>query len=142
MNNRTVAVLLVGSGARSARGLQDHLKRRGCDISFAASCREALQMLHGGQFDLVLSEFTLSDGTAYGLMPSLRGTGTTMFFSNAVEAGCWWMNAIYKGKDRSDEPGMHPAEFRTLLDEILLDRVPGKTKEAGSAGAVNGHAEL
>src|SRR5215471_17249335 len=106
MNTRTVEVLLVGSGARGSRGLQDHLKKRGCDISFATSCREALQMLRGRQFDLVLSEFMLSDGTAYELMPSLWGTGTTMFFSNAVEVGCWWMNPIYEGKDRSDAPGM------------------------------------
>jgi DNA-binding NtrC family response regulator len=123
MDVRGVRVLLVGNAPRKASTLEDYLLKRGCDICFASSKKDALELLRRRRFDLVLSEFMLSDGTAYQLMPPLRGTDTTMFFSNAVEDGCWWMSAIYKGKDHSEDPGMRPAEFRLLLDKILFDRL-------------------
>ena len=141
MNNRAARVLLVGSGTRSGHGLHAYLQRKGCEMSVATSCREALQIINDRQFDLVLSEFMLSDGTAYQLMRSLQGTATTMFFSNAVEDGCWWMNGIFKGQDRSHLPGMRPREFRVLLDQILYDRcfhIPNSLpadKREGSAAA-------
>jgi response regulator RpfG family c-di-GMP phosphodiesterase len=118
-----VTVLLVGNAARKASNLEDYLLKRGCDICFATSQKDALELLQRHRFDLVLSEFMLSDGTAYRLMSPLRGSGTTMFFSNAVEDSCWWMKAIYEGEDHSEDPGMRPAQFRLLLDEILFDRL-------------------
>jgi DNA-binding NtrC family response regulator len=123
MDVRGVRVLLVGNAPRKASALEDYLLKRGCDICFASSKKDALELLQRHQFNLVLGEFVLSDGTAYQLMPPLRGTDTTMFFSNAVEDGCWWMSAIYKGKDHSEDPGMRPAQFRLLLDKILFDRL-------------------
>jgi hypothetical protein len=119
---KTVTVLLVGGGARHAPTLRDHLERRGCIVSSATSCAEAISLLKTRHFDLVLSEFLLSGGTAYQLVPVLQGTDTTMFFSNAVEDGCWWMNAVLEGQDHTAEPGMRPAEFRVRLDEILFDK--------------------
>ena len=141
MNATSVAVLLVGSGARRSRKLQDHLKRRGCDISFASSCGEALQVLRERHFDLVLSEFRLADGTAYELMPSLRGTDATMFFSKRVEAGCWWMSAIHEGRDCCDQPGMRPAQFTMRLDKILAYKASGKADGTGPGPAADTHAE-
>jgi response regulator RpfG family c-di-GMP phosphodiesterase len=129
MDVRGVSVLLVGNAVGKASTLEDYLLKRGCDICFATSQKDALELLQRHRFDLVLSEFVLSDGTAYQLMPPLRGTDTTMFFSNAVEDGCWWMNAIYEGEDHSEDPGMRPAQFRILLDEILFDRLLRKANE-------------
>jgi hypothetical protein len=121
MSEPRCAVLLVGCDFRGSHELQDHLNRRGCDITLASSCAEARGLLRTRSFDLVLSEFKLSDGTAYELMPPLLDTRTSMFFSNAVEDGCWWITAIEGGQDRTEGPGMRPAQFRTRLDEILLD---------------------
>jgi DNA-binding NtrC family response regulator len=102
--------------------LNDFLRKRGCEIALASSCKEVQRMLRERHYDLVLSEFMLSDGTAYQLMSCLRGTDTMMFFFNVVEQGCWWINAISEGQDHSDGPGMRPEEFKILLDEILFDR--------------------
>lgn len=118
-----VDVLLVGDNARNASSLHEHLKRHGCFLCYATSCKQAVELFNTRAFDLVLSEFMLSDGTAYQLMPLLRGTETTMFFSNAVEDSCWWMNAILRGEDRSHDPGMRPREFRVVLDQILHDKL-------------------
>lgn len=137
-NTRTVKVLLVGSGARNAPILHDHLQRRGCDVFFATSLKEAIEMLNDRRFDLVLSEFMLSDGTAYHLVSPLRETDTTMFFSNAVENGCWWMLALYEGQDRGGESGMRPTEFKILLDRILLKCSSGIRVELRT----NVHTEL
>jgi hypothetical protein len=48
---------------------------------------------------------------------------------NVVEHGCWRINAVSEGQDHSDDPGMRPAEFRILLDEILFDRLPRNAKK-------------
>jgi response regulator RpfG family c-di-GMP phosphodiesterase len=144
MQGRKVAVLLVGKGPRNTPTLEDHLARHGCDVCFATSINEALGLFQKRHFDLVLSEFLLSDGTAYQLHPQLLDTGATMFISNAVEDGCWWMNAIFEGKDRLGEPGMRPSEFRVRLDEILFDRLfPGPHKPAGVPpnGLIDGFCE-
>jgi response regulator RpfG family c-di-GMP phosphodiesterase len=119
---RGVTVLLVGDGSRNAPILENHLRKRGCNISFASSKNEAMELLQHHQFDLILSEFMLSDGTALQFMSPLLGTKTTMFVSNAVEDGCWWMTAVFQGQDRTHEPGMRPREFRIRLDEVLYDQ--------------------
>lgn len=123
MQKGETTVLLVGAGARHAPTLRDHLEKRGCVVLSAASCEEAIRRLKRRHFDIVLSEFLLSGGTAYQLIPLLQGTDTTMFFSKAVEDSCWWMNAVIDGQDRTAEPAMRPAEFRALLDEILCNRL-------------------
>jgi DNA-binding response OmpR family regulator len=109
--------------------LNDYLRKRGCEIALASSCKEVQRMLRERHYDLVLSEFMLFDGTAYQFMACLRGTDATMFFFNVVEHGCWWINAVSEGQDHSDDRGMRPAEFRILLDEILFDRLLRNAKK-------------
>lgn len=127
MGVRGVMVLLVGNSARKASTLERYLLKRGCDIRIATSQKEAFELLRRNRFDLVLSEFVLSDGTAHQFIAPLRGTETTMFFSHAVEDGCWWTTAVFKGQDRSDEPGMSPAEFGIRLHELLHDKLFGNS---------------
>jgi CheY-like chemotaxis protein len=137
-----VKVLLVGDHARNASVFQGYLRRRGCNIFFAASCQVACGMLREHHYDLVLSDFMLSDGTAYQLMPHLRGTDTTMFFSFAVEEGCWWMNAMYDGQDRSDEPGMRTPQFKIILDGLLFEKHLRNAEERGGEPSADGSRYL
>ena len=123
MTSSGLTVLLVGKGARNSPVLQNYLEKRGCNLSFATSQEEALELFHLRRFDVVLSEFMLADGPAYPLIRPLLGTNTTMFFSNAVEDGCWWMTAVFDGQDLSADPGMRPAEFTCRLDQILSDKL-------------------
>ncbi len=128
MELKRVTVLVVERDARCTSALESYLHKRGCEICLATSKKEALEFLDRRRFDLVLSEFLLSDGTAYALMPRLLGSATTMFISNAVEDGCWWINAIYEGQDRSQDPGMRPAQFKIVLDKILLSSYRSKSE--------------
>jgi DNA-binding NtrC family response regulator len=143
MSRSGLTVLLAGKGARNAPALQNHLEKRGCNIWFASSQEAAIELLRCRRFDVVLSEFMLSDGTAYQLIPALLGTSTTMFFSNAVEDGCWWMTAVFNGQDCSDEPGMRPAQFTRLLDQILFDKLSRNANQPPNkpTRGVTGNAE-
>jgi DNA-binding NtrC family response regulator len=93
--------------------------KRGCNLTLAACKKEAIELLQRRRFDVVLSGFLLTDGTAHELMAPLRGTDTTIFFSLAVEDSCWWITAMLQGQDRSEEAGMRPREFTMALDELL-----------------------
>src|SRR5260370_16538396 len=77
-----------------------------------------MELLKRRRFDVVVRGFRLPEGTAYELMTPLRGTDTTMFFSFAVEDGCWWITAMLQAQDRSEEAGMRPREFTMVLDEL------------------------
>ncbi len=143
MNSSGLTVLLVGKGARNSPVLQNHLEKRGCNVCFATSQEEAIELFHLRRFDMVLSEFTLADGTAYQLIPPLLGTNTTMFFSNAVEDGCWWMTAVFDGQNLSADPGMRPGQFTRRLDQILSDKLSKNKNQPPSkpTGGVTSHAE-
>jgi DNA-binding NtrC family response regulator len=144
MTSSGLTVLLVGKGARNSPVLQNYLEKRGCNLSFATSQEEALELFHLRRFDVVLSEFMLADGTAYQLIRPLLGTNTTMFFSNAVEDGCWWMTAVFDGQDLSADPGMRPAQFTRRLDQILSDKLSRNKNQPLSkpTRGVPSHVEL
>jgi hypothetical protein len=130
-----IAVLLVGDNARKALILQSHLERHECGVRFATTLKEARDLIEKQSFDLVLCEFLCSDGTASQLTPFLHDTQTTMFFSNAVENGCWWMCALADGQDSSNQPGIAPGEFRVVLDQILSNLESKRRRAAVLAGA-------
>lgn len=138
MDGTGASVLLVGSCARKSSPLGRHLLRRGCSLSLAAGKKEAIELLQHRQFDLVLSAFRLRDGTASELKAPFRGTDTTMFFSYAVEDSCWWITAMYRGQDRSEEAAMRPKEFTILLDEILSKK--SSTSKADNNGGRQGRS--
>ena len=127
-------VLLVGSCARRSSVLGRHLLKLGCNVSLAACKKDAVELLQRRRFDVVLSEFRLPDGTAYELMEALRGTDTTMFFSFAVEDSCWWITALLRGQDRSEEAGMRPREFTKVLDEQLFRKSSRSNAQSTGVG--------
>ena len=141
MNGPGVTVLLIGSTARNTSPLEYHLRKRGCNLWFASSKKQAIELLQSRRFDLLLSEFILPDGTAYGLMAQLLGTDTTMFVSNAVEDSCWWMTAVLRGQDRSQEAGMRPREFTTLLDKFLDQKLAQNQVQGADRSLCTGEDE-
>jgi hypothetical protein len=118
METRKPNVLLIGESAQGSSYLAS-LDKRGCECSFATSCREAFLLLRIREFDLVLSQMSLRDGTAYPLMSLLEGSTTTVFYSHAVEHGCWWLPALRRGEKCFGSPALRPREFVTLLDETI-----------------------
>ena len=117
MESRKPSVLLIGETAQGSSYLSIRMETRGCECSFASSCREAFLILRGRKFDLVLCPTTLRDGSLHSIMSLLEGSGTTVFFSCMVEDGCWWLPALRCGQKCFGSPALRPSEFVTLLDE-------------------------
>jgi hypothetical protein len=121
MATKTPKILVIAGNPKGISFLVARLKKRACDIHIASSCKEANTLVSSQQFDLVLSEFKLRDGSSYPLAASLVGSGSTLIYSYPLESGCCWLPAIRNGQSCWGSMAMRPSEFIGFLDEIFKD---------------------
>jgi CheY-like chemotaxis protein len=114
-----VTILLVGNSVLNASVFRDQLRRLGCAVSSAASCKAALHSLRQRKFDVVLTEFLLPDANAYQLLAPLRSTRTTVFFNVPLEDDSLWVPVLDEGRDRLGAPAIQPAQFAKALQGVL-----------------------
>src|SRR5262249_5596690 len=69
-------VLLVEDNKDTLRYLSAMLSRRGHDVRTAATLADALRAAAGNEFDVLVSDIELPDGTGLELMARLRDDGT------------------------------------------------------------------
>ena len=125
-------ILLITGSPMGVSFLITRLNNWGCEIHFATSCKQANAFISNRKFDLVLSEFRLSDGSPYLLSNLLIGSNTTLVYSYPVETGCWWLPAVQKGQSCWGSLAMRPSEFIGFLDETLKEirfRPPANSDE-------------
>jgi len=115
MDIKEPIVLLVGKNLSGALRLVEWLRRLGCGSHIVASYQEARTMLETRRFDVVLSETDLPDGNAYGLISTVTGSPTSLFFCLAVEDSYWWLPAVTQGRECLGAPALRPAEFARAL---------------------------
>jgi hypothetical protein len=120
MTINTPKALLICGSPIGMSFLSARLKKCGCEVYFASSCKEAYALVDNQRFDLVLSEFRLSDGSPYPLASSLVGSRTTVVYSYPVETGCWWLPAVMNGQCCWGSLAMQASEFVAYLDDILI----------------------
>ncbi|MFN0088159.1 MAG: sigma-54-dependent transcriptional regulator [Blastocatellia bacterium] len=65
-------ILLIEDEAGSRFGIQNFLEVKGYDITWADSCKNALDQFRGTQPDAVLLDYQLPDGNALDLLPRLK----------------------------------------------------------------------
>jgi len=121
MDTKERIVLLVGKNMSCAFCLADWLQRLGCEYRITLSYQEARTLLETRRFDVVLSETDLPDGNAYGLIPMVTGSPTSLFFCLAVEDIYWWLPAVTQGRECLGAPGLRPREFARRLQETLCE---------------------
>jgi hypothetical protein len=121
MHASKIKVLLIRESQNTYSPLTDHLRRGGCECCFAASKREAGLLLDNNTFDLVLGPIRLKSESLYLLIGLLDGSLTTLFYSQAVEHGCWWLPALRRGQNCFGAPAFRPGEFVTVLDAIIAE---------------------
>jgi hypothetical protein len=121
MEAERVNVLLVDENASTVTHLVRRLEEMGCQCFIARSYNEARARLAIGNFDLVLSKIKMPGGNAYGLRGLLLGRPTTLFYSHAVEDGCWWIPGVRNGSECYSEPALRPSEFFRVLGEIVRE---------------------
>jgi len=117
MEPRRAKVLLVGENAQGSSYLAKRLQ--GCECEFAVSYQEACSLLRAQDFDLVLSPMRLRDGSLFPLLGLLDGSGNTLFYSHAVEKGCWWLPALRHGHNCFGSSALRPSEFVAMLDGTI-----------------------
>jgi CheY-like chemotaxis protein len=119
MESRRPKALLIGENPQGSSFLPKRLERRGCECEFAVSYQEACSLLGAQGFDLVLSPFKLRGHSAFPLVGLLDGSTTTLFYSQPVEDGCWWLPALRHGQGCFGSPALRPSEFVAALDEAI-----------------------
>ena len=124
-------VLLIGETAQDSSYLANHLRRHGCEYKFAVSYEEACSLLGVQSFDLVLSALRPAGNSAFSLVALLEGSTTTLFYSEPVENGCWWLPALRNGQNCFGSSALLPSEFVSVLDEVIEEicfRAAGERK--------------
>lgn len=75
---RPARVLLVEDHPETARTMRTLLERAGHRVASAGDVRSALQQMSGGEFDILISDIGLPDGSGVDLMRTLRARGNTV----------------------------------------------------------------
>lgn len=134
MGTEMPKVLLVAESPQGCSYLAQRLQERGCHCEVAASYPETCSLLRIQHFDLVLSPMRLRDKSLFPLIDLLDGSAVTLFFSHAVEQGCWWLPALHHGERCFGSAALRPSEFVTALDDAIEKlrrdgRVAGNTRQ-------------
>ena len=119
MESRKPKALLIRETNQDASNLAKHLRGRGCDCEFAASYQEACSLVGTRRFDLALSPMRMRNSSLFPLIRLLDGSGITLFYSHAVEDGCWWLPALRHGRNCFGSYALRPSEFVSALDEAI-----------------------
>lgn len=120
MGINPVMVLLVGRGAKSTPKLLRWLKGRGCRCQTVQSCEDACNLVSRTQFNLVLSDYQLPDGTAFPLLDRLVGSRATLFFFAPVARGSLCVVMLDRGQ-RCIDKSVFQSDALTDALAVVLD---------------------
>ncbi|MFZ0737169.1 MAG: hypothetical protein WBL70_19540 [Candidatus Acidiferrales bacterium] len=130
MATKSPKILLIAASPMGVSFLAARLKKWACEIHFASSRKEANAFVSTQQFDLVLSESWLWQGSSYPLTALLIGSNTTLVYSYSVENGCWWLPAVKNGQSCWGSLAMQPSEFIGFLDDVITEI---RSRQAGNS---------
>lgn len=113
-------ILLVEDHEDTARVLERLLRSRGHDVSTAGTVQDALRRCEDAQFDLLISDIGLPDGTGLDVMRRLRPRG----LRGIALSGLGMDDDIRRSRDAGFELHLtKPVNFQTL--ESVIGRLAG-----------------
>jgi hypothetical protein len=118
-SKRRIKVLLVGRPSGNSLELLLWLYKRGCLCYFATTSCEASELISRTEFDLVLSQYQLPDGTAFCLSGWLEGSRAALFLSMEANGGCLWLPILKRGKSCIGAPMLGSSDFPVALEKVL-----------------------
>lgn len=121
MDAKKPKVLLIGWSSGGCSPLSSRLRKRGCDCLFAISNQEVCWLLHNRCFDLVLSPIIFNCNCLFPLLAQLDGSRTTLYFSQVMDDGCWWLPARRLGAVCFGAAALRHVEFMPVLDETICE---------------------
>lgn len=113
------STLLVGREFLELRAARDWFLRRRSECLAASSAREACELTHVRQFNLILSSYRLPDGTGFELIDRFPVPPISFFVSHRVESGCIWLPAILRGVKCWGSAVLKPAAFVRLIADLI-----------------------
>jgi hypothetical protein len=116
---RIAKALLIGESRQGSSYLAKRLQERGFRCEFATSWEDIRSFIRDQDFDLVLSPIKLRGASLLPLLDWLAGSAATLFYSQAVEEGCWWLPALRHGEGCFGSSALRPSEFMSALDETI-----------------------
>ena len=119
MDATTLKVLLIGNSLGGFSPLLNRLTKRRCNCRSAISNLDVCRLLDNQTFNLVLAPMRLNGSSLYSLIGQLAESGTTLFYSQKVEAGCWWLPPLRRGENCFGAPALRPGEFVFVLAQTI-----------------------
>ncbi|AGF78679.1 two component transcriptional regulator, LuxR family [Desulfocapsa sulfexigens DSM 10523] len=129
--NDSARILLVDDEPRFCESLSQILSLSGYNVTISYTGKEAVELLEGNTFDLLLLDVVLPDMPGYQIMDSLKdedlGTATIMLTGNAtVETA---IEALKKGAyDYLKKPLDHELLFNTIRKAMKHSRLEKELK--------------
>jgi hypothetical protein len=114
-------VLMMGEGMRKASHLEDFLRRSGWNCRVEPEMSVALQLAEQNPYDLVLSGVRMDRAHRGKLVNSLMKAKASLFFSMAVEYGCWWLPAVRLGENCADSPALPSKRFAEEIERLRVE---------------------
>ncbi len=130
------AVLMMGESMRKALQLEDFLKRTGWSCQVEPELPAALRLAETQPYDLILSGVRMDRCCRASLVNSVIGSKASLFFSMAVEYGCWWLPAVRQGENCADSPALSPRRFAEEIGRLRLSLLLPSEPAPASASAV------
>jgi len=121
MEATSLRILLVDETVSDASPLVSYVRNLGCSCAISRSIEEACALLLCENFDVVLTKFVPTGGNCHELFTLLLGRQTCLFYSYAVEGGCWWIPRVLLGQDCRGAAALLPSEFARLLKELIAN---------------------
>jgi hypothetical protein len=118
-SKRRIKVLLVGQPSGNSLELLLWLCIQGCLCYFATSSCEARELISHTEFDLVLSQYQLPDGTAFCLSGWLEGSRAALFLSLEANGGWLWLPILKRGESCIGAPMLGSSDFLVALEKVL-----------------------
>jgi hypothetical protein len=119
MSEDSVKVLLLGESEAGWFYLARRLEQNGCHCWFVRSTEEAVKLLDGEGFRLILSTKPLH--LANSVIARMGELNCSAYYCCPVENGCWWLPVVTHGKKCLGAPAMRPSEFVGALDQIVRE---------------------
>ncbi len=120
---KTMHVLIVEDHTDSREQLERCLTRRNHDVTTAGDLRTGIDLLDKQQFDAIVADIALPDGTGYALISEVRRRGIRAL-SIAVSA--------YPYPSDVDEPGATGFDYH-LSKPVNCDHICSLLKESGTS---------
>jgi signal transduction histidine kinase len=134
---RSVRLLLVEDHEDTNRSLTRMLRRRGYEVFAASDVRSALDIAMSKQFDVLVSDIGLPDGTGHDVLKALRAKGEVF----GIALSGYGMEEDIR---RSGEAGfshhlVKPVDLNKL--DSIIQEVPCPSKNGGWSAKLTGAAE-